>query len=99
MYYGHMSSTQHVKFGDPTGCEPWLVVVRLPDAEPLSAFRPSERAVAEAIVDGLSNAEIARTRGTSQRTVANQVASLFQQLEVQSRAELVRRVLGGELSS
>lgn len=77
-----------------------LVVVRVPEP-PTSreALRPAERTVAECIVRGLSNAEIARTRGTSARTVANQVAALFERTGVQSRAELVRRLLGGELSS
>ena len=37
----------------------------------------------------LSNTEIARTRGTSARTVANQVASLFRKLGIRSRAEAV----------
>jgi len=50
---------------------------------------PAERVVAAAIVQGLSNEEIARLRKTSPRTVANQVAAVFRKLGARSRAELV----------
>jgi DNA-binding CsgD family transcriptional regulator len=52
---------------------------------------PAEREVALAILDGLSNDEIARLRGSSPRTVANQVATIFRKLGVRSRAELAAR--------
>jgi DNA-binding NarL/FixJ family response regulator len=62
-------------------------------------LRPSERTIADAIVRGLSNGQIAEARGTSERTVANQVATLFQRAGVESRAELVRRLLSGGMPS
>jgi DNA-binding NarL/FixJ family response regulator len=49
---------------------------------------PAERQVALAALAGLSNAAIARLRGSSPRTVANQLAKLFRKLGVSSRAEL-----------
>ncbi len=52
---------------------------------------PSERQVALAVLAGLSNADIARMRGSSPRTVANQVAAIFRKLGVRSRAELAAR--------
>lgn len=48
----------------------------------------AERAVARAAMDGLTNAEIARRRGTSPRTVANQLFSVFRKLGISSRREL-----------
>ena len=51
----------------------------------------AEHAVFELVVAGASNAEIARARGSSVRTVANQVASLLKKLAAPSRFELVRR--------
>jgi DNA-binding NarL/FixJ family response regulator len=54
--------------------------------ESLSA---AERDVAIALLEGLSNAEIAATRGTAPRTVANQVAALLRKLGVRSRTEAV----------
>ena len=48
----------------------------------------AEREVALAALAGMSNAEIARLRASSPRTVANQLASVCQKLGVRSRAEL-----------
>lgn len=48
----------------------------------------AEREIARLIVAGLSNAEISRLRQRSERTVANQVASILGKLGVGSRAEI-----------
>lgn len=53
---------------------------------------PAERDVAKMVLAGLSNDEIARRRGRSIRTVANQVAALFRKLQVSSRLKLYARV-------
>lgn len=55
------------------------------------AFRltPAELDVLRGIAGGKGNAEIARTRGTSLRTIANQTASLFRKVGVCSRHELL----------
>jgi len=50
----------------------------------------SESEVVDAIRRGASNADIARRRGTSVHTVANQIAGVFRKLGVHSRTELVR---------
>ena len=57
---------------------------RLPDT-----LTRAEQAVVRAIFDGASNAEIAGARGTSARTVANQIAAIFAKVGASSRAELV----------
>ncbi len=49
----------------------------------------TELKVARAAMAGASNAEIARQRGCSARTVANQLASAYRKLGVTSRLELV----------
>lgn len=49
----------------------------------------AEKEVAHGIIEGHSNLDIARKRGTHERTIANQVQSLFRKLGVHSRAELV----------
>jgi|SRR5580704_422870 DNA-binding CsgD family transcriptional regulator len=59
----------------------------------LDALTPAERQVALAVLAGLSNAEVARMRGSSPRTVANQLATIFRKLAVRSRAELAARTL------
>ena len=55
---------------------------------------PSEREVATLILEGRDNPTIAALRGTSARTIANQVASIFAKLGVRSRAELAAKVYG-----
>lgn len=49
---------------------------------------PAERSVAAMAVRGLSNREIAAARSSSRRTVANQLASVYEKLGVCSRSEL-----------
>jgi DNA-binding CsgD family transcriptional regulator len=58
----------------------------------LAALSAAEREVVRAVLAGAPNAGIARARGTSARTVANQLASIFRKLGVASRHELVARL-------
>jgi DNA-binding CsgD family transcriptional regulator len=53
-----------------------------------TTLTPAERAIIRRIAGGESNAQIARARGTSSRTVANQVASLLARFAVRSRHAL-----------
>jgi DNA-binding NarL/FixJ family response regulator len=70
-----------------------FILLSYPVARPRSWDRLSdaERAVAEALLEGQSNAEIAAARGVAVRTIANQVASIFRKLGVRSRTELAAR--------
>jgi DNA-binding CsgD family transcriptional regulator len=72
-----------------------LLSCDLPPKEsvPIRGLSPSERSVAELVLQGHSNAEVARARSTSTRTVANQIAAVFRKLEVKSRRELRALVL------
>lgn len=58
------------------------------------ALTDAEAAVAELVAGGVSSPEIARRRGVSQRTVANQLASIFRKLGVTSRGTLVLALKG-----
>ena len=65
--------------------------------------RPADLTAAEAdvlarLLDGLSNAQIAAERGTSARTVANQVAKLLRIFGVSSRVELATLVARSALA-
>lgn len=62
------------------------------DAAP--GLTTAERDVARAAIEGASDAAIARTRGTSARTVANQLRRIFEKLGVKSRGELRAKLLG-----
>jgi DNA-binding NarL/FixJ family response regulator len=70
-----------------------LLVLSLPATSNLAAaLSPAEIEVARAIVRGATNAEIARVRGTSVRTVANQVASILRRLGARSRADVAAKL-------
>ena len=54
----------------------------------------TERGIVSQVLRGETNAAIAKMRGTSPRTVANQIARVFKKLGVGSRAELAAYVAG-----
>jgi len=58
---------------------------------PLDELTPRERAVLEAIADGLDNAEIANTLGLSEKTVRNHVTRVFDKIRVQHRYQAIVR--------
>ncbi len=62
---------------------------RRPAGGPVPPGAPAQRKVLQLLLRGLSNAEIARLRGRSERTVAHQVDSIYRRLRVGSRAELI----------
>ena len=63
-----------------------------PQPDTPSGLTEAEADVARLAVEGLSNKQIAVRRGTSPRTVANQMASLFRKLGLASRPELLARL-------
>jgi len=72
-----------------------------PDLTTLGLLSPAERDTVSQLFEGCSYAEIARRRGTSPRTTANQLASAFRALSVSGRSQLIHRafVLSGWLPS
>ena len=73
------------------------VIVISADALQLpSVLSESEQAVARALIAGSSNAEIAKARGTSIKTVANQLYAMYRKLGVSNREELVAKLVDGE---
>jgi len=57
-----------------------------------SLLTRAEEDVTRLLLAGCSNSSIAEQRGTSIRTVCNQVASIFKKLGVSSRLELARKL-------
>jgi DNA-binding NarL/FixJ family response regulator len=74
------------------GNEQYIVLSVPAPASAPPTLSEAEREVHAALLRGESNAAIALQRGTSVRTVANQVQSLFRKLGVRSRAELAVEV-------
>jgi DNA-binding CsgD family transcriptional regulator len=56
---------------------------------PAALLSSSEAEVAKLVAQGFMYKEIAQRRGTSQRTVANQLAAVFQKLGIGGRQELM----------
>jgi DNA-binding CsgD family transcriptional regulator len=69
-----------------------VLSVPLDDGSLTAALSEAEREVAMLAAKGMKNAEIARRRGTSTRTVANQMASILRKLGVSSRYALAARL-------
>jgi DNA-binding CsgD family transcriptional regulator len=69
-----------------------LAVLSFPQLPPaiaaLGALSPGEREVAELVLAGLTNAEIARLRGRSLGTVCKQLDAVYGKLGVRGRREL-----------
>ncbi len=69
-----------------------IVVFSYPSGPPttdrLGTLTAAERAVADLLLMGRTQTEIAALRGTSARTVGKQVDSLYRKLGIHSRAEL-----------
>jgi DNA-binding CsgD family transcriptional regulator len=58
-------------------------------SESYEALTQSERGVVRLVMRGWSNSRIAAARGTSPRTIANQLGAAYRKLGVQSRRELI----------
>jgi DNA-binding CsgD family transcriptional regulator len=69
-----------------------VLTIPLVDDASLCKLTPVERCVASLAAEGLSNAAIGHRRGTSERTVANQMASILRKLNVGSRYHLAARL-------
>ena len=58
----------------------------------LIGLTETEREIATYLIAGSTNADIARRRGSSEYTIANQVQSIFRKLSVRSRGELIGKL-------
>ncbi len=65
-----------------------VLSVETPGASYAKRLSPGEWAVARATIEGKTHAQIAKARGTSRRTIANQLASVFYKLQAFGRSEL-----------
>jgi len=70
-----------------------VVSVARPDGRLAPILPPAEFAVVRGLLEGRNYLQIAATRGTSTRTVANQVAAAFRRLGVSGRGSLLDHVV------
>jgi len=66
----------------------WVISVEVPGRSFRARLSRSEWEVARLAIEGQAHVEIARARGTSMRTIANQLAAVFEKLGTFGRAEL-----------
>ena len=66
-----------------------------PDNALAGVLTRAEFAVTRCLVEGLTHRQIAHMRGTSKRTVANQLASTFKKLRITGRFELMSKLVRG----
>ncbi|RAL23015.1 hypothetical protein DL240_09000 [Lujinxingia litoralis] len=69
-----------------------LLVLAQPPLRLPAGLSEAERDVARQVAQGRTNAEIAAARGSAERTVANQLASIYRKLGLNSRQELVQTI-------
>ncbi len=89
---------QRIQFGDD---EFAVISIEFDLSRRLADLTAAEHEVAERLLRGETNCEIARGRGTATRTVANQVAAIYEKFKVNSRAEflaLFQDILVGDMN-
>jgi DNA-binding CsgD family transcriptional regulator len=84
--------TARVTRFDGAGDHGYLVALPRPD-RPHALFTPAERAILRGLVDGQHADEIATERGSTVRTVVNQIGSIYRKLRVSGRIELLGKLL------
>jgi DNA-binding NarL/FixJ family response regulator len=71
---------------------PLIALSHQDDPEGFSTLTPAERAVALALLKGLSDRNIAEARNSSRHTVSKHVTAIYRKLGVNSRVELAYKV-------
>lgn len=74
------------------GRELRVLSIPRPDLALEAVLPAAELSVIRSLVEGACYREIARARGTSTRTIANQISAVFRRLRVSGRNELVQRL-------
>lgn len=88
-----------LSFTEADEAGPVVLAVPLPEWELPAALTRAEREVARALLSGRCLAAIAEQRGTSMRTVANQVRAVYQKVGVSSLGELASRCVRSAIAT
>jgi DNA-binding CsgD family transcriptional regulator len=75
----------------------FIVSVQRPERSFRAGLNPAERDIVKLRVEGMSYEEMAKTRRTSPRTIANQVGAVYRKLGVSGRLALLARVVRSPL--
>lgn len=88
----HPGATGALSYLDDEQAPLRVISISRPDVPLESTLPRAELAVIRSLVEGVSYAEIARRRGTSTRTIANQITAVFRRMKVSGRSELLLRL-------
>ncbi len=69
-----------------------IVSMERPDVRLPTVLSSAERAVTRQVIEGIPHTDAAKSRGTSRRTIANQLSAIFRKLGVSGRFELMRSI-------
>jgi DNA-binding NarL/FixJ family response regulator len=70
-----------------------VLAIPRPDGQLKAQLPTAELEIVQCLVEGLSHQDMALRRGTSTRTIANQISTVFRRLRVSGRNELLQRLL------
>jgi DNA-binding NarL/FixJ family response regulator len=87
---------RHASFLGRGGLELQVLSLPRPDRRLGRILPAAEREVIGSLVEGMTYDQIARQRGTSTRTIANQISTVFRRLRLSGRNELVQRLFSDE---
>ncbi len=73
-----------------------VIGISRPDRHLSTVLPCAELAVIRCLIEGLSYQDIAKRRGTSTRTIANQITAVFRRLRVSGRNDLVQRLFSDQ---
>jgi DNA-binding NarL/FixJ family response regulator len=73
-----------------------VVAIPRPDRCLAGVLPTAELAVVRSLIEGVCYRDIAQLRGTSTRTIANQITSVFRRMRVSGRSELLLRLFFAE---
>ena len=72
-----------------------MITADCPGTEVSATLTLAERHVVELMLEGRCHEEMGVARGTSSRTIANQVGGIYRKLRVSGRAALVAALVAG----
>lgn len=81
--------TAALSFLEYAGTPYRIISLPRPDLRLAAALPPAELSVVRSLIEGACYDEIAQRRGTSTRTIANQLTTVFRRMKVSGRSELL----------
>jgi DNA-binding NarL/FixJ family response regulator len=84
--------TGALSFVEHEGKSVRVISLPRPDLRLGETLPPAELSVVKSLIEGACYEEIAQMRGTSTRTIANQITTVFKRLKVSGRSELLSQL-------